>query len=290
MKVFFECILTVGVIYAIFLKRFERDKMNKQFLKDELDKLLAINDKFSKWENAVLVKINKGRLLSIKILEMIKRTPIDWDTLWIISSIGAFTMNNNVENFEHCLKDAQKVGAIKGFERKKIGYSLIAKDDAQIRFFQLTDFIPSLDDNVKERLHSPKRFGHCHWDSIHLSEHLQMPNRVVSALCTAQSKKMQYPHSWVELEYKGKEWVLDFTMNDVMNKEGFYKLYNPQKIVSIDNSTLIEDIKLMKKTSLRYDDIRMYLFHPDEAREVMQEEIKSQKAIEDNEHPWIMTY
>ena len=262
--------------------------MSLQFLKDEFAKLLAINDKFSKWENELNEKLNGGKLLSLKLFQMMKRTPIDWDTLWIVTSIGTFTLNNNVENFEHVLNQTQQRGIVKNFERKKIGYSLVTKDDTLIRFIKLTDFIPSLDEDAKKRLESSKRSGHCHWDSIHLAEHLEMPSKVVSGYCTMQSKKMPYPHTWVELEHQGKEWVLDFTMNEVMNKEGYYKLYNPQNTIAIDNTTLIEDLRLRKKSSLEFEDIRMYLFHPDETREVMQEEIKSHKTYKTGEFPWIM--
>ena len=262
--------------------------MSLQFLKEEFAKLLAINEKFGKWENELNEKLNGGKLVSLKLFEMIKRTPIDWDTLWVVTSIGTFTLNNNVESFEYVLSQAQQKGIIKSFERKKIGYSLVAKDDTPIRFIKLTDFIPSLDDDVKQRLQSSKRSGHCHWDSIHLAEHLEMPNKVVSGYCTMQSKKMPYPHTWVELEHQGKEWVLDFSMNEVMNKEGYYKLYNPQKTIAIDNATLIEDLGLRKRSSMECEDIRMYLFHPDEAREVMQEEIKSHKTYETGEFPWLM--
>ena len=243
--------------------------MSLQFLKDEFAKLVAVNDKFGKWENELNEKLNGGKLLSLKLFQMMKRTPIDWDTLWVVTSIGTFTLNNNVENFEYVLNQAQQKGIIKSFERKKIGYSLVSKDDTLIRFIKLTDFIPSLDDDVKQRLQSSKRSRHCHWDSIHLAEHLEMPNKVVSGYCTMQSKKMPYPHTWVELEHQGKEWVLDFSMNEAMNKEGYYKLYNPQNTIAIDNATLIEDLGLRKRSSMECEDIRMYLFHPDEARKVM---------------------
>jgi len=262
--------------------------MSLQFLKDEFAKLQAVNDRFSKWENEFVEKLNSGKLVSVKLFEMLKRTPINWNNMWIVSSIGTFTKNNNVESFEYVLNDAKQKGIIKSFERKKIGYSIITKDDTPIRFIKLTDFIPELDEDVKKRLQSDKRSGHCHWDSIHLAEHLEMPNRVASGYCTMQSKKMPFPHTWVELEHQGKEWVLDFTMNEVMNKEGYYKLFSPQKTISIDNQTLIEDLSLRKRSSLEFEDIRMYLFHPDEAREVMQEEIKSHKTYETGEHPWIL--
>ena len=146
-----------------------------------------------------------------------------------------------------------------------------------MRFLQLTEFIPELDEDIQKRLHSMERCGHCHWDSIHLAENMEMPCKVVSGYCTMQSKKMPYPHSWVEIEHQDREWVMDFTMNVVMNKDGYYRLFNPQNTIAIDNTTLIEDLKLRKRTSLDMEDIRMYLFHPNEAREVMLDEIASKR-------------
>lgn len=262
--------------------------MSLQFLKDEFDKLVAINDKFDKWENELSERLNNGRYMSLKLFEMLKRTPIDWDTMWIVTSIGTFTLNNDVDKFEYSLGLAQKKGVIKSFERKKFGYCIDTKDDIPIRFVKLTDFVPSLDESVKNRLESKQRMGYCHWDSIHLAESLQTPSRVVSGYCTTQSKKAPYPHSWVEVEHQGGEWCLDFTMNEAMNKEGYYKLYNPQKTIAIDNATLMEDISMRNKTSLELEDIRMYLFHPNEAREVMQEEIKNQKTYETGAFSYIM--
>ena len=93
--------------------------MSLQFLKDEFAELQAINEKFGKWENELNEKLNGGKLVSLKLFEMIKRTPIDWDTLWVVTSIGTFTLNNNVENFEYVLNQAQQKGIIKSFERKK---------------------------------------------------------------------------------------------------------------------------------------------------------------------------
>ena len=101
--------------------------MSLQFLKEEFAKLQAINDRFGKWENEFVEKLNSGKLVSVKLFEMLKRTPINWNNMWIVSSIGTFTMNNNVENFEYVLNDAIQKGIIKSFERKKIGYILKCK-------------------------------------------------------------------------------------------------------------------------------------------------------------------
>ena len=249
---------------------------------------MALNKSFGKWETELNRLLNQGKLLQLKFFEARRRTPIDWDTLWLVTSIGTYTLNNNIEDFEYSLNLAIKKSIIGSYERRKQGYEIITRDGTPIRFLQLDEFLTGLDDEVKKRLHSESRFGHCHWDSIHLSENLELPNKVVSAYCTTQSRKMPYTHSWVELEHKGKEWVMDFTMNEMMNKEGYYKLYRPQGIVEIDKETLSADINLMRDTTLADKDIRMYLFYPNEAREVMQEEVKQQKRYKTGEFPWIM--
>jgi len=262
--------------------------MSLQFLEAEFNKLLVMNKKYGKWEKGFVDRLNKGKVVSIRLYETFKKTPIDWDTLWTITSIGTFTLTNNVNNFEYVLNEAIKRGIIKNFEKLKLGYRLTAKDNEAIRFIKLTDFIPTLDDDVKKRLHSKERAGHCHWDSVHLSLNIEYPNKVVSGYCTIASKKMPFPHTWVEIEYKGQSWVLDFTRNMVMNKEGYYKLFEPKNIVSIDSETLENDMKLRSITSFEDKDIRMYIFNPNEAREVMQEEFKSRKTYETGEFPYIL--
>jgi len=270
------------------IKIWETSKTSLQFLEGEFAKNQTINKKFSKWEHELNDKVKSGKMVWIKLFEMIKKTPIDWNTIWIVNSIATYTLNNNTENFEYSLNKAIECGVIKKYEKKDKGYLIMDKDKTPIRFLTLTDFIPDLDEKTKKRLESEERFGHCHWDSIQLSEHIDSPNKVVSGYCTTQSKNMPYTHSWVEVEHQGKEWVLDFTMNEAMEKQGYYKLYNPQNIVEIDNITLSEDIKLMKNTTLADKDIRMYLYYPDEAREVMQEEIKNRKTYQTGEFPWIL--
>ncbi|MBQ8444718.1 MAG: hypothetical protein IJX25_05145 [Clostridia bacterium] len=75
--------------------------MSVQFLEDEFAKLQAINDKFGKWENEFVEKLNGGKLVSLRLFEMLKRTPINWNTLCVVTAIGTFTLNNNVDNFEY---------------------------------------------------------------------------------------------------------------------------------------------------------------------------------------------
>ena len=262
--------------------------MSLQFLKEELNKLIDKNERYSKWEIKLVKKINSGNFISVKLFEKINQTPLDWDSIWVFTPISNFTLNNDANKFEYNLNQAKYVGVIKSFEKKKLGYKLIAQDDTQIRFLKLIDFVPQMDESIKQELQSEDRLGHCHWRSINLSRKLQAPNMVVSGFCSVYSKKMLFSHSWIELEHQGKEWVLDYTMGVAMNKEGYYKLLNPQNVVKIDNKTLVKDIALRKRTSFDGEDIRMYLFYPNETRELMEEECKQYKTYETGEYPWLL--
>ena len=47
--------------------------MGLQYLKDELANLIAVNEKFGKWEDELSEYIKGGKLLSIKLFEMLKK-------------------------------------------------------------------------------------------------------------------------------------------------------------------------------------------------------------------------
>ena len=200
--------------------------MGLQQLEDKFAELIALNDRFGEWEDEFTEKLDAGKLISIKFFELLKKTPIDWNTVWLVNSIATITLDDDNDNAEYVLNKAIDRYVIKSFERKKVGYSLVARDDTPIRIIQLTDFVTSLDEDTKKRLHSMQREGYCHWDSIHLAQNLEVPCKIVSGYCTTQSKKMPYPHTWVEVEHQDTEWVLDFTLNLTMNKDGYYSVYN----------------------------------------------------------------
>ena len=248
--------------------------MSYKSLEKKFNKLLDHNKKFSNWENQLNELLQSGNMAKIKMFEIVNGTPIDWNTLWIMASIATFTKINNPTTFEQTLNEAISLNIITGFEKKKIGYQITNNNNQTIRFVKLTDFFPNLSDETKNILFSSERAGHCHWNSIHLSEEISQPHKLVSGFCSSmQSKKMHYPHSWLEIENNNKKWVLDFSTNLAMQKDGFYNLFTPQNTVEVNNETLKEDLKLRSQTSFESKDIRMYLFFPNEVRTEMQSEV-----------------
>ena len=104
---FLQWVLKYAIIYDIILNNWG-NIMGLQYLEEELKKLLEINDKFGKWEDELSEYIKRGKLFSIKLFEMLTKTPIDWNTFWIVNSIASFTLDNNVDNFEDDLNQAVK--------------------------------------------------------------------------------------------------------------------------------------------------------------------------------------
>ena len=60
--------------------------------------------------------------------------------------------------------------------------------------------------------------------------------------------KLNILHSWVEFNYQGEDMVIDYTLNALMNKEGYYMILSVQNLLSrIDSKLLKEDRKVLDK-------------------------------------------
>ena len=57
------------------------------------------------------------------------------------------------------------------------------------------------------------------------------------------SDKSKYIHSWIELEYRGEEYVIDCTLNAMINKEGYYLIQHAEPITKVGNEMIKSDIK-----------------------------------------------
>ena len=95
--------------------------MKSKNLEKNFKKLLEHNEKFGKWEIELNELLQSGNMAKIKMFEILNRTPIDWNSLWIKASISTFTQTNNETIFEQALNKAISHNRITGFEKKKVG-------------------------------------------------------------------------------------------------------------------------------------------------------------------------
>lgn len=246
--------------------------MSLKFLETKLKEIEKQNKAFGKWEEAFGEKINKGSLFSLMIFEKLHRTPINWAKLHILTAINTSTYSKTTqEQCDELFNEYVTNGKFKSFKKEKVGYSFVFNNGSSFRLVKITDFFPGIEKDCPELL-TTERHGHCHLDSFCLSNGITLPHKLVSGFCSGQSDKMKFPHTWIEIESKTESWVLDFTLNAAISKDLFYALYKPENLVIIDSEQVKKDNILIRDSSFNGKDIRMYLFYPDETREVIKSE------------------
>lgn len=92
-------------------------------------------------------------------------------------------------------------------------------------------------------LASFKRQSKAHQMSVTLAR--SIPNaRVVTGKVAGLTSKSSYLHSWVETTTSdGKTVVFDYTMNAIMNKNGYYSLRHAKQISAINGADITADIE-----------------------------------------------
>lgn len=80
--------------------------------------------------------------------------------------------------------------------------------------------------------------------SLEISLSLNFPNEVVTGFIYGISDKVKYLHSWIEFNKDGNEYVIDYTMNVIMNKEGYYFIRQAEELSRISNQDILFDSKI----------------------------------------------
>ena len=97
----------------------------------------------------------------------------------------------------------------------------------------LSDFIENKD--VKENLLTEDRYGKCHRNSIYVAKGFEDTDNedltvyIVGGMQKANEIDSAY-HSWVELIYPDREYVVDYNANIIMNKKDYYKIFGAEAI------------------------------------------------------------
>lgn len=125
------------------------------------------------------------------------------------------------------------------------------------------------DNNLCIKLKTDERHNNCHQGSwMIMSSMSNIKNKkLVSGFVKGAAEDCVYPHTWIEFVKDGEEFVADYTMNAVMNKEFYYSLksIDREKISSIsekDYNSEKETIESLVKNE--NFDKRVYLFFRDD--------------------------
>lgn len=113
------------------------------------------------------------------------------------------------------------------------------------------------------------RSGKCHEKSVELLLKTKDSKIVTGQIYTA-STKSKYVHSWVETTIDNKPVVLDYTLNAIINKDGYYSLFEPEVVSKISKQEFVEDLKSICSTKQQSHDLTLkeYLLFHDRVMEV----------------------
>lgn len=202
-----------------------------------------IDEKFAELFNT------SGLKEGIKYLKQVGATELDMDNYNIKYRISEWTKDS--------LSDKEKIAFLN--ELRDLGdYILDIKVEKNEKFnlpevkiettkgiiqaIQFSSVAPEVK-NLFPFIESDKRFGNCYDFAYNISLNLGVPNQIVTGYIYGYSDKSKFLHSWVESNIKGEEYVIDGTLNAMINKDGYYLMQHAKPITKISDSVLKSDIK-----------------------------------------------
>lgn len=202
-----------------------------------------IDEKFAELFNT------SGLKEGIKYLKQVGATELDMDNYDIKYRISEWT-KNSLSNKEKIafLNELRDLGDyildIKVEKNEKFNLPEVKIETTKgiIQAIQFSSVAPEVK-NLFPFIESDKRFGNCYDFAYNISLNLGVPNQIVTGYIYGYSDKSKFLHSWVESTINDEEYVIDGTLNAMINKDGYYLMQHAKPITKISDSVLKSDIK-----------------------------------------------
>ena len=193
------------------------------------------------WEE----KIITGDINSKEVEELLMQANEFYQDEWkICTAIEGYTSVGKKEEREGLLFRLKSIPWVKDIKIEE-NHVLIDTEKGLINFQLINESLPECKDDL--RLLTGGRKGYCHSDAVKMSTMLEKENAVVTGYVYGMADKAKYFHSWVEMSNDGKDYVIDYTMNAIMNKEAYYMLKHAEELSRVSNEQITEDWKIMKQ-------------------------------------------
>lgn len=190
---------------------------------------------------------SEGLKSGIDYLKQVGATKLDIENYNIGYNISQWTKNilsaeekiellNELKNFEDYVLDVN-VGMNDKF---KVPEVVIKTTEGEIRAIQFSAFIPQCKE-IFPFIETDERIGKCYTFAKTISLNLGVSNEIVTGYVYGYSDKAEFLHSWVEITLKGEEYVIDGTINAMINKQGYYLMRRVKPLTRISNEQLISD-------------------------------------------------
>lgn len=102
-------------------------------------------------------------------------------------------------------------------------------------------YMPKIKKIIPE-IETEGRFGNCYKYAYYISLGLPFSNYLTTGYIYGYSDKSKFLHSWIETTINGEDYVIDATLNAMINKKGYYLIQHAKPINKISNQTFREDL------------------------------------------------
>ena len=198
-------------------------------------------------ENSVTQQMADGAFALLKFLNKEKDAPNGMLESVIFAAINQYTIGDKkIFNF------LKNVPGIKSTQTRDDGSAIITLDSGKtIQFSLLSQFLDdfaNLKPEDKKELESTKRIGKCHPGAALISQillnELHQKCDVVSGRINFFDGKASIVHSWVEANLSPRRAsIIDYTMNVIMNKDGYELLNHIEELNRLSSTTIKDDYK-----------------------------------------------
>ena len=168
-----------------------------------------------------------------------------FDESQIHTAIEDFTSNENEDIRDKHLSDLKKIDWVDDVKAEE-NELLIKTQKGPIEVSRISDNVNGFTNDLR-LLSRTARKGQCHHDTIAMALMSEQEISVVTGYIYGLTDKAKFLHSWLEFEDEDKKFVADYTMNAIMNKDGYYMIQHPEELARISNKQLKEDWKILKK-------------------------------------------
>lgn len=190
----------------------------------------------------------RGLKAAIDYLKSIGATELDMENYLIKYKISKWTQNDLSEDekkemLEKLLEMKNYVNNVKINENENFSIPevIIETKDGTIRAMKFSSYKPKVK-KIIPNIENERRFGNCYEYAYYISTGLPFENYLTTGYIYGYSDKAKFLHSWVEVNINGEDYVIDATLNAMINKEGYYLLQHAKPINKISRQTLLNDL------------------------------------------------
>jgi len=201
---------------------------------------------------------NQGFKEAILYLKSIGATKVDMDNYNIKYWINKWTQSESKDNNkEYIIQKLKRMDdyvtdvRVENNNKFNIPELIIETKNGPIKVLQLSERYPKLKKVSLEteyatklfsEIESEKRNGHCFDFAYYLTLMIPLDTKLTTGYVYGFCDKAMFLHSWVETTIDGEEYVIDGTLNAIINKEGYYLMEHAKTINQIDKNTFLDDL------------------------------------------------